>query len=62
MEEVLATATSRFELVAAKATRKGTALDLTYRLRLRPGGSPTSLVIDLNRLEGADGVDLQRDE
>lgn len=45
------------ELVAAVAVRQGTALDLTYTLRLRDGATPLALVGDLNRTEGVQGVE-----
>ncbi len=45
------------ELNSAVTVRQGTALDLTYTLRLREGAAPLTLVGDLNRTEGVQGVE-----
>jgi hypothetical protein len=53
----------RFEeahLLATATGRQGAALDLTYRVRLRPTSSPSAIVADLNRLEGIQNVELRR--
>lgn len=47
-------------LLSAATTRQGTALELTYRLRLRPSASLAQLATELNRLEGVQGVELKR--
>lgn len=39
---------------------QGAALDVTYRARLRPESSATTLVEDLNRLDGIASVELRR--
>lgn len=52
-----------FEDVQLQATttgRQGAAIDLAYRARLRPAGSPIAIVNELNRLEGVQSVELRR--
>ena len=39
---------------------QGAAIDLTYRVRLRPASTPSALVAALNRLEGVQNVELRR--
>ena len=50
----------RFDLVAGATGRQGAALDLTYKVRLRPGSAPAELIDELNRLEGIQNVELRR--
>lgn len=59
-DQVLAASTVRHVLISAATARQGVALDLVYRVRLRPGGSPLALVAELNMLEGVESVDLRR--
>lgn len=49
------------ELVAASVVRQGTALDLTYALHLREKVAPLTLVGELNRTEGVQGVEWKSD-
>jgi hypothetical protein len=49
------------QLVAVATVRQGTALDLTYTLRLRAGGAVLALIGDLNRTEGVQGVEWKTD-
>ena len=58
-EAVLA-ASAKYDLISAATSRKGSLLDLTYRVRLRPGCSPTRLVAELNASEGVESVELSR--
>ena len=51
---------ARFDLVSGATGRQGAALDLTYKVRLREGAAPTELINELNRVEGVQGVELQR--
>jgi hypothetical protein len=44
-------------LVGVATARQGTALDLTYTLRLREGVTPVALIGELNRTEGVQGVE-----
>lgn len=48
------------ELVAAATARQGTALDLTYTLRLRPESTAIALIGELNRTEGVQGVEWKQ--
>ncbi|MDY3556937.1 DUF4956 domain-containing protein [Gemmata sp. JC717] len=59
---VLAKHTNAAELVAAGVVRQGTALDLTYSLRLRTGVPPLTLISELNRTEGVQGVDWKAEK
>ena len=52
----------RYRLLAAATAKKGAALELTYAVRLRPGGSPLDLIAELNRIEGVSGVEIERAE
>jgi hypothetical protein len=54
---VLAKHASEVEMVGVATVRQGTALDLTYSLRLLEGTSPTALIGELNRTEGVQGVE-----
>ncbi len=60
-EQVLSAATERFDLTSVSTARQGTALDLNYRLRLREGCSPSTLVSELHALDGVESVDLKRE-
>jgi hypothetical protein len=55
--EVIAKHAEDVRLVGVATVRQGTALDLTYLLRLRPGVTPLALLNDLNRTEGVQGVE-----
>jgi hypothetical protein len=46
--------------VAVGTGRQGAALDLTYRVRLRPATDPAGLVAELNRVEGVESVALNQ--
>jgi len=48
------------QLQATATGRQGAALDLSYRARMQPAGSPIALVNELNRLEGVQSVELRR--
>ncbi len=50
------------QLVAIVTVRQGTALDLTYQLRLRPDTTALALIGDLNRTEGVQGVEWKSDD
>lgn len=49
-----------YDLLATTTARQGAAVELTYRVRLRPASTPTTLVTELNRLEGVQNVELRR--
>lgn len=61
LSAVLAKHADAAELVAAGVVRQGTALDLTYSLRLAPNVTPLALIGELNRTEGVQGVDWKAD-
>jgi hypothetical protein len=46
-------------LTAVATSKQGQAMDLTYRIRLRPSSLPTVLLAELNRLEGVQSVELR---
>jgi len=46
------------DVLSAGTGRQGAALDLTYRVRMRPTTDPAGFVADLNRLEGIQAVEL----
>jgi len=50
----------RFTLISAETGRQGSAIDITYKVRLRPGSAPVALVAELNGIEGVQSVDLNR--
>lgn len=61
--EILAGVANHFReslLVETSTGRQGAALDLRYRVRLAPGSDPTTVVADLNRIEGVQSVELKR--
>lgn len=62
IERLLADHADRIDLKSAATAKKGEALDVTYRIRLRPGASPTALMLSLSRLEGILEADLRRVE
>lgn len=63
-EELLESVFKKFlngsEILSVSTARQGGALDLTYKVRLRPQSTPADLVQELNRLEGIQSVELQR--
>jgi hypothetical protein len=61
LREPLATYCSRWTLLAGSTSQKGAAVELTYRVRLRPGISPADTIDALNRLEGVQSVELRRE-
>ena len=54
---VLAKHATEVEMVGVATVRQGTALDLTYSLRLRDGVTALALIGELNRTEGVQGVE-----
>jgi hypothetical protein len=60
-EQVLAASTERCDLTSVSTARQGAVLDLSYRVRLRAGGSPSTLVAELHALKGVESVDLRRE-
>ncbi len=60
-ELLLSASTDRSELTSVSTARQGTALDLTYRVGLRAGVSPSALAAELHALSGVESVDLRRE-
>jgi len=60
VKEPLATYCSHWSLQAGSTSQKGAAVELTYRVRLRPGISPADVIDALNRLDGVQSVELRR--
>jgi hypothetical protein len=60
-ELVLAASAERFDLASVATARQGAALDLSYRVRLRAGCSPSALVSELHGQKGIESVDLRRE-
>lgn len=54
---VLAKHTADARQVALNTARQGAALDVTYRVRLKPGASAVALLAELNKVEGVQGVE-----
>ena len=50
------------QLTAVGTVRQGTALELTYTLRLRTATGAMALIGDLNRTEGVQGVEWKSDD
>jgi hypothetical protein len=48
------------QLQGTATTRQGAALELTYKLRLKPGVAPLQLLNEINRLEGIQNLELKR--
>lgn len=48
---------SGFRVTAVGTARQGAALELTYSARLRQGVTLVNLILDLNRVEGVQGVE-----
>jgi hypothetical protein len=61
-EQILSASTARSTLIAISTARRGASLDLVYRVRLRAECAPSTLVTELNRLEGVESVELSRDK
>ncbi len=60
-EKLIVEAAERSRLTSAATARQGVALDLTYRIRLRPGYSPSEFVSALKKLDGVESVELRQE-
>jgi uncharacterized membrane protein YhiD involved in acid resistance len=49
-----------WDLTAAITSRQGAAIDLSYAVRLRREGATVALVVELNKLEGVQSVELRQ--
>ena len=61
VEQLLATIADRPAMTSVSTAKQGSCLDLTYRVRLRPGTAPATVVAELNMMEGVESVELKRD-
>jgi Domain of unknown function (DUF4956) len=59
--QILSASTDRCDLTSVGTARQGSALDLSYRIRLRAGCSPAAMVAALHALKGVESVDLRRE-
>ena len=50
------------EFLSAETAKQGSVLELSYRVRLRDGTSPSALVKDLKLIAGVQNVELRRGE
>lgn len=57
VDPVLAKHADAVRLVAAGTTKQGTAMELSYLIRLKPNVAPLALLAELNRTEGVQGVE-----
>ena len=48
------------QLESSTTARQGAAIDLAYRVQLKPKVTPMQLLADLNRIEGIQNVELRR--
>lgn len=62
LSETLDRLLAKHELVAGSTGRQGTALDLTYKIRVREGKSPQELLDALNKVEGVQSVEIRQAE
>jgi hypothetical protein len=58
LESVLRTQLATFRMTGVATVRQGSALERTYRVRLRPHTTGEELLKSLNGLEGVQGVEL----
>ncbi len=59
-EAMFAQHCSRFALESTATARQGAALDMVYKLRLKPGVTPLQVLNDLNRIEGVQNLELKK--
>jgi hypothetical protein len=50
---------SEYKFTGTETAKQGTALEVSYQVRLKPGEKPFALVADLSKTEGVLGVDLK---
>lgn len=62
LREVFARHIERSEIISAGTTKQGVALEISYRVMLRPTSEPLRLVEELNRVEGVQNIELRRGE
>jgi hypothetical protein len=59
---ILQTAAERSDLIEVATAKQGAMIETTYRLQLRPGTSPSSIVTELKAIAGVDNVSLSRED
>jgi hypothetical protein len=59
LQDVFGKHLERYALVAGATGRQGSAIDLSYKVRLRTGSTPAELIDELNRVEGVQSVELR---
>jgi hypothetical protein len=59
-DAILARLCDDMQLVGTATARQGAALDLTYKLRLKPGVAPMQLLNEINRIEGVQNLEMKR--
>jgi Domain of unknown function (DUF4956) len=59
-ESVLAKHCEQALLQSTATARQGAAVDLTYKVRLKPGVTPLQFLNEMNRLEGIQNLELKR--
>lgn len=60
LEPILSRYLENQQPTGAATSRQGSALDLSFRVRLTRGTSPTALVAELNQVEGVQHVELHQ--
>jgi uncharacterized membrane protein YhiD involved in acid resistance len=58
--DLLARFLQKAEISSVTTAKQGSALEVAYRVRLRPGTMAVDMVQELNRTEGIQGVELRR--
>lgn len=61
-DAALARHASAVQLVSTATARQGAAIDLTYRIHLKPGATPMQLLNEINRIEGIQNVEMKRNQ
>jgi hypothetical protein len=61
LAESLARHAERVDQTGCRLSAKAGALEQTYRVRLRPDATPDALALDLRRLDGVLGLELNRE-
>lgn len=60
LDPVLATITTKLEMTSVETAKQGSAVDVEYRLLLKPEISPAALVAQLNQIEGVQQVQFRK--
>ncbi|WP_254507697.1 DUF4956 domain-containing protein [Anatilimnocola floriformis] len=60
LEPVIAEVTTKREMTSVETAKQGAAVDVEYRLQMRPDVSPATLVTKLNQVEGVQQVQFRK--